>query len=206
MAVTNQRHRQTTFTFVFQDRYGFDTGTAGLSFIGSGVGTLAGLVYCARLSDRVVKQKIAKKQEPQPEDRLPLFLVLPGSLSIPAGLFIYGWSAHYQIHWIVPQIGTVLTSLGMIIIVMCVQTYLVDCYTVHAASAIAASTVLRSLAGALLPLCGLQVYDALGLGWGNSMLAFLALGMAPIPVLFGIFGERIRARKAKSAPPEVSVS
>lgn len=98
----------------------------------------------------------------------------------------------------VAQIGTAFTSVGMIIIVMCIQTYLVDTYTVYAASAIAAATVLRSLAGALLPLCGLQVYDALGLGWGNSMLAFLALGLAPVPVLFGIFGERIRARSNTS--------
>lgn len=158
------------------------------------MGTLIGLAYSATLSDRVVKRKIANGQKPQPEDRLPLYMTLPGSLVIPAGLFIYGWGAHYQAHWIVPQLGTVFTSIGMILILMSIQTYLVDTYTIHAASAIAASTVLRSLAGALLPLCGLQVYDALGLGWGNSLLAFLALGLAPVPVLFGIYGERIRAR------------
>jgi hypothetical protein len=80
----------------------------------------------------------------------------------------------------------------MIIILMCIQTYLVDAYTRHAASVMAANAVLRSLLGALLPVCGLKLYDAIGLGWGNSLLAFIALAMAPLRVVFKIFGERLR--------------
>lgn len=77
---------------------------------------------------------------------------------------------------------------------MCVQTYIVDSYTRFAASAIAALTVLRSTAGALLPLGALQMYQTLGLGWGNSLLAFIALGMVPIPLAFYKFGEQVRTR------------
>ena len=65
----------------------------------------------------------------------------------------------------------------MISLVMCIQTYLADAFTIHAASATAANAVLRSLLGALLPLCGLDMYNSLGLGWGNSLLAFIALGL-----------------------------
>ena len=187
----------TTYTFVFSESYSFSTTAAGLSYLGSGVGTLLGLAYAATLSDRIVRRKVATGIKPQPEDRLPLYMVLPGSLSIPAGFFIYGWGAHFRVHWIVPQIGTAVMSFGVIIILMCVQTYLTDVYTVHAASAIAANTVLRSLLGALLPLCGLDIYDALGLGWGNTLFGLLALGMAPVPVLFGVFGERLRNRGFK---------
>jgi hypothetical protein len=77
---------------------------------------------------------------------------------------------------------------------MCCQTYLVDAYTIYAASAIAANTVLRSLVGATLPLGGLQLYNKLGLGWGNSLIAFIALALIPVPVLFKRYGEKIRAR------------
>jgi hypothetical protein len=77
---------------------------------------------------------------------------------------------------------------------MSVQNYLLDTYPTYAASVTAALTVLRSLLGALLPLGGLQMYDALGLGWGNSLLAFVSLGLVPIPLLFFIFGERIRGK------------
>ena len=82
----------------------------------------------------------------------------------------------------------------MITILMGINTFLVDAFTKHAASAIAASTVLRSLSGGLLPLCRLNQYLKLGYGWGNSLLAFIALGISPIPILFQLFGARLRAR------------
>ena len=75
---------------------------------------------------------------------------------------------------------------------MPITTYLVDAFTVHAASALAANALLRSLAGALLPLAGQKMYATLGLGWGNSLLAFIALVMCPIPWIFYKYGERIR--------------
>jgi MFS family permease len=184
----------TTFTEVFEGQYGFSSGESGLSFLGSGVGMLLGLLYAGFLSDRAIKLKMQRHEQPCPEDRLPWYITVPGSLSIPAGLFIYGWATDKRIPWIVPEIGNAVTGYGMILTLMAIQTYLVDAFTSRAASAIAACTVLRSLAGGLLPLCGLELYDKLGLGWGNSLLAFIALGMSPIPILFQLFGERLRAR------------
>lgn len=70
--------------------------------------------------------------------------------------------------------------------------YLVDAYTEHSVSAIAASTILRSLLGALLPLAGRRMFDALGLGWGSSLLGFIAVVMIPVPIVFIKYGERIR--------------
>jgi hypothetical protein len=77
---------------------------------------------------------------------------------------------------------------------MSLQTYLVDAFVRYAASAIAANTVLRSLVGALLPLSGLKMYDKIGLGWGNSLLGFIALALVPVPALFAVYGERIRKK------------
>ena len=72
--------------------------------------------------------------------------------------------------------------------------YLVDTFPDYAASAIAASTLFRSLLGAFLPLAGLSLYEQLGLGWGNSLLAFVALAFAPAPILFYKYGEFLRKR------------
>jgi len=74
-------------------------------------------------------------------------------------------------------------------------TYLIDAYTRYAASVTAANTVLRSLLCALLPLAGRKMYAALGLGWGNSLLGFIALAMIPFPFIFWKYGERIRNSK-----------
>ncbi len=75
------------------------------------------------------------------------------------------------------------------------QIYLVDAYTVYAASASAAATVFRSLLGALLPLAGNSMYDALGLGWGTSLLGFIAVAFIPMPLIFWKYGEKIRNSK-----------
>jgi hypothetical protein len=144
------------------------------------------------MSDRIIKQKVAAGNTLKPEDRLPAVITIPGSLCIPCGLILYAWATDKHFHWMVAQIGTAIAGFGIIAIVMCIQTYLVDAFTTYSASAIAASAVLRSLLGALLPLCGLDLYNAIGLGWGNTLLGLIALALAPILWVFGIYGERIR--------------
>ncbi|KAF7185479.1 Efflux pump radE [Pseudocercospora fuligena] len=181
----------TTFTFVFEDQYGFSASIVGLVYIGLGVGNFIGLGTLGFMSDRIAKRLTAKNGgQLKPEYRLPPLIW--GGPFIPAGLFIYGWTAQYQVHWIVPLIGTTFIGIGLIAAFMCINTYLVDTFTLYAASAMAANTVLRSIFGGVFPLFGLQMYDTLGLGWGNSLLAFIGIALLPIPWLFYAYGERIR--------------
>ncbi|OCK77243.1 MFS general substrate transporter [Lepidopterella palustris CBS 459.81] len=182
----------TTITFVFEENYHFSSGTVGLTYIGTGVGMILALVALGILSDRGIKQRQAKGEELKPEHRLPIMLTVPGGISMPIGLFIYGWSADKHVHWIVPIIGTAFVGVGLLSNMLTIQTYLVDAFAAYAASAMAANTVFRSSLGALLPLAGLTMYNKLGLGWGNSLLGFVALAMVPVPVIFKIYGEQIR--------------
>jgi hypothetical protein len=47
------------------------------------------------------------------------------------------------------------------------------------------------------PLLGPQMFDALGLGVGNSLLAALAIVMGiPFPIFIWFYGERLRARSS----------
>ncbi|EXJ78950.1 hypothetical protein A1O3_08450 [Capronia epimyces CBS 606.96] len=179
----------TTITLVFEEGYGFSQGVVGLSYLGIGVGSVMGLFLFGAVSDKTVK-KLSATGGMKPEYRLPP--LIPGSLMIPIGLFWYGWSAKAHIHWIMPIIGTSFVGFGVLATFMPIQTYLVDAFHRHAASAIAANTVLRSLAGAFLPLAGPKMYAALGLGWGNSLLAFIALAMAPVSWILYRYGEKIR--------------
>ncbi|KAI1269967.1 major facilitator superfamily domain-containing protein [Xylariaceae sp. FL1019] len=181
-----------TYSFVYEQVYYFSTSDAGLVFIAGGLGTLLGLFYVGSLSDRTLKQRAARGKTIEPEDRLPLSITIPGALAFPIGLFIYGWSIEKGAHWIVSQIGTAIFGFSSILIFLSIQTYLVDAFESHAASVIGANVVLRGLAGALIPLGGLGLYDALGWGWGNSLLAFIALAFAPVPWILGLYGARLR--------------
>lgn len=74
------------------------------------------------------------------------------------------------------------------------NVYMIDAYTNYAASAIAAGNILRSLAAALLPLVGIPLYNALGYGWGNSLLAFISLGLGGMSLIFLRYGEEWRQK------------
>jgi len=74
------------------------------------------------------------------------------------------------------------------------MNYLIDSYTIYAASVLAANSVLRSLFGAVFPLFTSQMYARLGIHWASSVPAFLALGCVPFPFLFYRYGAAVRGR------------
>ena len=99
-----------------------------------------------------------------------------------------------------PNIGAVLFSAGILVGLQCMQVYIVDAYTQYAASAIAAATVLRSLAGFGFPLFAPYMYQALDYGWGNSLLGFMAIGIGwPGPFLLWKYGKTLREKSTFAA-------
>jgi hypothetical protein len=67
-------------------------------------------------------------------------------------------------------------SAGIILSIQTMQTYIVDCFTLHAASALAAVSFLRFIAGFAFPLFAPSMYERLGFGVGNSILGAVAVG------------------------------
>jgi len=59
------------------------------------------------------RKVIASGKATRPEDRLVPFITVPSALSIPAGLFVCGWSTDRHVHWIVPEIGTAVVGFGI---------------------------------------------------------------------------------------------
>lgn len=183
-----------TIPVVFGERYGFNPGTAGLAYLGLGLGMLLGLAFFVLLSDKLLGQT---KGGTAAKPELRLILMKWFAPITPTGFFIYGWSAYYQIHWIVPILGTLVIGFGTFFIMMPVQIYLVDAFGRQAAaSAIAANLVIRNIFGTFLPLAAPHLYGRLGLGWGNSLLGFICLGFTPVPWLFYQYGEYLRTRFA----------
>jgi MFS family permease len=181
----------TTIASVFETQYGFSAGLSGLAFLGIGLGFVIGLVLYGWTNDRVVLKLIQRNEgKYEPEMRLPAMIVF--ACLLPISFFWYGWSVDKNAHWIVPIIGMLPYGIGIMGVWLPVQTYIIDCYQRYAASANASLTTVRSLVGALLPLAGPQLFKALGLGWGNSLLGFIALAFVPVAILFIRFGQRIR--------------
>ncbi|KAI0390272.1 putative MFS multidrug transporter [Xylariaceae sp. FL0594] len=183
------------FSPLFETIYGFSTIASGLSYLGIGIGEVVGLVVFGALGDRNLQRRMAADQTDEHKPEYRLIMMIWFSPIIGAGLFLFGWTAQYHVHWIVPIIGTFLVGFGAFFVFLPSQLYLVDLFgSEAAASALGANTLLRSLSGAFLPVAGPSLFSTLGYGWGNTLLGFLALAFAAAPIFFYKRGEWLRSK------------
>jgi multidrug resistance protein len=183
----------TTYPRLWMTVYGEASGIGGLNYISISLGYLIGCQISSFMMDKIyVRLKAKNNGEGLPEYRLPLMMF--SSLVLPVGLFWYGWSAEAHIHWIMPNIGAFLVCLATILSYACIQMYAIDSYGRFAASALAAISVVRSLCGFGFPLFAPYMYNALGYGWGNSLLAFVGIAVGlPAPIILWKWGAKLRA-------------
>lgn len=189
---------------MFQRIHGFTPGIGGLPYFGMIVGMLFAGIFIALTQPSYNRKLAANNGVPLPEWRLPPAII--GGVAFAGGLFWFGWSGYRaDIHWIVPTLSGLLTGFGLLSIFLQSLNYLVDAYLMFAASAIAANTFLRSLAGAGFPLFATYMFESLGVNWAGTLLGCVALALVPIPVIFYIYGARIRKRSAyapDAIPPQ----
>ncbi|CAI7658268.1 unnamed protein product [Penicillium crustosum] len=179
------------FPIVFEENLKWPQSTSGLSFLGMMIGQILGCAYSI-LDDSRYK-KVADRTaygRPPPEARLIPAMV--GAVTLPVGLFWFAWTNFPHIHWIVCEIGTVLFGFSHVSIFLSVVNYLVDGYTIYAASALAGNAVIRALFGAAFPLFTTPMYRNLGIHWASSISAFLAVACLPFPWIFYKYGPAIR--------------
>lgn len=102
----------TTFNGVFQGRYGFSASVSGLPYLGLGIALVLGVVVFSNMNPRIqaARMKADGVSAPKPEWRLLLMVWISPCVAI--GLFIYGWTSEFEIHWIVPIIGTFFIGFG----------------------------------------------------------------------------------------------
>jgi hypothetical protein len=107
---------------------------------------------------------------------------------------MFAWTNSPSVHWLVSVAAGVPFGFGMLTVFLAVLNYLVDAYTIYAASVLASTTLLRSLFGAAFPLFTGYMYEALGIHWASSVPAFLALACLPIPFMLSRYGSKIREK------------
>ena len=185
----------TAYPIVFQEIHGFNSGVGGLPYFGMIIGMLLAGVFVALMQPSYNRKLSANNGIPIPEWRLPPVIV--GGISFSCGLFWFGWSGYRKdIPWIVPTLSGLMTGFGLLSIFLQSLNYLVDAYLMFAASAIAANTFLRSLAGAGFPLFATYMFQGMGVNWAGTLLGFVAAALVPIPIAFYVYGHKIRERSA----------
>ncbi|KAF7979418.1 hypothetical protein HWV62_42544 [Athelia sp. TMB] len=194
----------TIYLTIYHEQVGF----SGLHYIALGLGFFVASQVNARALDKIyVYLRDRNGGVGIPEYRLPP--MVPGSIFLPLGLLLFGWGATSHLPWIVLDIGLVFIGAGIILPFQCVQSYLIDTFGMWSASAMAAVSCFRSLAGFGFPLFAPAMYSALGYGKADTILAALALAIGcPAPFIFWYYGERIRgaSKRATTGQPIAKVA
>ncbi|EFW98547.1 major facilitator superfamily transporter multidrug resistance [Grosmannia clavigera kw1407] len=177
---------------IFGELRGWNQLVAELPFLSIFLGAILGCT--ANVYNQTIYNKAyhAVGNRAVPEMRLPPMMF--GSVLFSAGQFLTGWTgARTHIHWIVPCIGLVMMGCGFFTIFQAALNYLVDTFQAYAASAIAATTFMRSCFAAAFPLVVSPLYHNIGVGPGASITGGFAALLIPVPFIFFVYGKRIRA-------------
>jgi len=176
------------FPIVYQSMRGWNEGIGGLSFLGLAAGMIIGLFYT--IIDNTRYKRLGKTATP--ESRLPPCMV--GALALPIGMFGFAWTNYPSIHWSASIILSSPFGFGSVLVFMGCLNYLLDSYTIYAASVLAAGSMLRSFFGASFPLFTTQMYANLGIHWASSIPAFLTVACLPFPFVMYKYGAGLRMK------------
>lgn len=189
------------FPIVYQEGRGWNQGVGGLAFMGIMVGMIFGIIYTIPDTYRYLRVLDRHEGCAPPESRLPPVMV--AAICIPIGLFWFAWTTYPSIHWMVSIVGGAPFGFGIILVYLGIMNYLVDSYTIFAASVLAANATLRSLFGAIFPLFVTYMYEGLGNQWASSIPAFLTVLCMPFPFIFYKYGKTIREKCKYAAQSEM---
>ncbi|KDQ63393.1 hypothetical protein JAAARDRAFT_29421 [Jaapia argillacea MUCL 33604] len=187
------------YPIVFTQGHGLNLGESGLVFLPIPIGGLFGIcLYLFYYNPKYMALVDKHAPEPvPPEARLPM--ALPAAPIFALSFFWFGWTSYPSISVWAPIMAGLAMGFSIQLIFLALFNYIIDAYLFVAASALAASTVVRSLFGAAFPLFATQMYDTLNPRWASTLLGFLALLMVPIPFVLIKMGPRLRL-KSRYAP------
>ncbi|KAL1651341.1 hypothetical protein SLS58_000681 [Diplodia intermedia] len=181
----------TNFQDIYGGEYGFNTEQVGLMYLGPGIGfVFAVRLLVPRIDDVYKRLKTRNGDSGKPEYRLPLANI--GAVFLPISLFWFAWTVQLRTHWLATIASTFFYGIGQVMIINCTQNYYIDAFEKYAASAIAAGAVFRSVVGGVVPLLAPLLFKSVGYGWGISVFGMVSLLLAPAPLFFYRYGERIR--------------
>ncbi|KNG87862.1 hypothetical protein ANOM_003880 [Aspergillus nomiae NRRL 13137] len=169
------------FPIVFQQLRGWSEGVGSLPFLGVMIGMMLAVALNMHDNNRYVAIHQSPPRLRAPEAASPDHARQPRH---PIGLFCIIAAAPF--------------GFGMVLVFLNIMSYLIDAYTIYAASVLAANSIIRSCFGAGFPLFTTYMYRNLGVHWASCIPAFLALACVPFPFVFYRYGAVIR-RKCKYA-------
>ena len=191
------------FDYIFKETYGLPTELVGSCFGAIAAGATAftllapGFYSWARHRTEHVQGASVK-----PEFRLwPAIVTAP---LLPVALFWLGWTNYPQISKWSGLGACFLFGVVLIAIYVSSYEYIIDSYGDHAAMGLTSITMVRYIIAAGMVMAARPMYMGIGVHWTMTFLGILATILAPAPLVFKIYGPKLREKsKYAKGPDEV---
>lgn len=171
-----------SFSVVYQRNRGWTTLQGGLPYLGLVAGVALAALVCAFLRP--------KSQKPEAQ----LYPALIGALLLPVSVFTFGATSSPAVPGVVSIVAAGGIGGSLMFLFLSITSYLVEAYTLFAASALAANGLARTAIAAVFPLFARQMYTNLGTHWASYLLGFIAAAMMPMPFVLLRYGDKLRER------------
>ncbi|TIC02435.1 MFS general substrate transporter [Wallemia mellicola] len=184
------------FQFVYSAEKGghdMSNGVRGLCFIPLSLGSvIAAMVTALFFNRRYIKRMNETGEKPPPEIRLE-GACLGGIFGI-IFFFWFGWTSYPWISPWSPIIASTLWGAAQCMVYLAQVSYINDCYTISAASALSGLVMCRSLFAFAFPLFANKMYEGIGPRWACTILGIVQIVLAIVPWVLIYKGPAFRAR------------
>ncbi|SPQ20689.1 c919ede9-55ba-4645-984d-9e8dfca76743 [Thermothielavioides terrestris] len=178
---------------VYTDILGWPRERSGLSFLGVVLGMSLSVLFAVWDNARYVRTlERLKEDAAPPETRLAACCL--GGVSIVVGLLWCAWTARPGLPWLINMASGVPFGFGIVLVTIGSTNYLVDAYTIYAASALTVCICGRAIWGAVFPIFVRSMFAFFGVQWSLAIPAAMSLICLPFPFVFYWFGPAILER------------
>ncbi|KAK0716030.1 major facilitator superfamily domain-containing protein [Lasiosphaeris hirsuta] len=181
------------FDYIFKDTYGLPMG-----FVGSCFGAIAtGTTVVTLCAPALFSWTRHKTEHIQGASVKPEFRLWPGIIAaplLPIALFWLGWTNYSSI-----SIWSGLAAcfvFGMVLVSIYISSYeyIIDSYGDHAATALSSITFVRYIVAGGMVMAARPMYEGIGVHWTMTWLGCIASILAPAPLLFRLYGKKLREK------------
>ncbi|KAJ5692547.1 hypothetical protein N7462_001970 [Penicillium macrosclerotiorum] len=208
------------YTYIFTDTHGLSQGLTNIVWVAMYVGIIlaAALVFPiyawtkkdftraaqdANGTDLATNPHALDNVHTQPEIRL--WFAMFGAPAIPISLFWMGWTDFASVSIWSPIIASSVFGFGTICVFISSYMYVIDSYSIYAASALGFMTVSRYCAAGVMTVVGIPFYSNMGVHWTLTILGCISALMVPVPYVFYRYGPVIRRWSRYAVTEDVKV-
>lgn len=154
--------------------YEFNSIYVGLCYIPNSIGYIISSIVAGRYSDFVVRREKKKLGYFNAESRFAEHVLL-AMILYPISIILFGWTAYYKLHWVVPLVGSFLFGLSSMVVLGNSATYLIDALPGRGSSGIALNNFVRFIFAAIATFVAEPMKTGMGFGWMYTFLGLLAV-------------------------------